>query len=132
MGLKGAQAGWLPGALGLGPYKAGFELVELTLPGIVYAMLPLVQLGHAHARVALLRGPIAGLLDRIWQGLAAFLFGIIAWRIGVGMAGKMSSGETTFLLGLPLWWGYAACLPGAWGAALVALWTAAHGEHARE
>ncbi|OWY17216.1 hypothetical protein B6V73_05900 [Thioclava sp. JM3] len=122
LGLKGAQGGWLPGGVGIGPFKAGFEIVELSLPAIVYAMIPLVQLRHAHARVEILRGRSARWLDLFWQLVAAVLFAVIAWRIGLGMGAKMRSGTTTFLLGLPLWWGYAACLPGAWGSAVVATW----------
>ncbi|KEO50847.1 TRAP transporter small permease [Thioclava pacifica] len=122
LGLKGAQAGWLPEAFGIGPFKAGFEIVELTLPAIIYAMIPLVQLRHGHARVEILRGRGERWLDLLWQLVAAVLLAVIAWRIGLGMGAKIRSGTTTFLLGLPLWWGYAACLPGAWGAAGVALW----------
>jgi hypothetical protein len=124
LGLKGAQAGWLPQAFAIGPYKAGYEIVELALPGIVFAMIPLVQLLHAHARVELLRGRGAHGFDVLWQVVAAVMFALIAWRIGLGMAGKMRSGTETFLLALPVWWGYAACLPGAWGAAFVAAYNA--------
>ncbi|WP_295534597.1 TRAP transporter small permease subunit [uncultured Thioclava sp.] len=130
LGLKGAQAGWLPQPFAIGPYKAGYEIVELVLPGIVFAMIPLVQLRHAHARVELLRGRGAHGFDVFWQVVAAAMFALIAWRIGLGMAGKMRSGTETFLLALPVWWGYAACLPGAWGAAIVAVYNAVRQERA--
>jgi len=65
-----------------------------------------------------------------WRVGAAVRFALFGWRSGLGMAGKMRSGTETFLLALPVWWGYAACLPGAWGAAIVAVYNAVRQERA--
>jgi TRAP-type C4-dicarboxylate transport system permease small subunit len=114
--------------LATAPLKASYELIEASLPMIVFAFLPWVQLQNAHARVDLLADRFPPVLRRtlavIWALLAAALMAVIAWRLGLGMGAKMRSGTTTFLLGWPLWWFYAACLPGAWLAAAVALWQA--------
>ena len=126
---KLSHAAWLGEAVagvlaGLGPIKASFELIEASLPMIVFAALPLVQHNHAHARVDFLAErlphPVRRVLAIAWPALTALLMALIAWRLGAGMLGKMRSGTTTFLLGWPLWWFYAACLPGAWLTALVA------------
>ena len=49
---------------------------------------------------------------------------LTAWRMALGMADKMGTAvhlETTFILSLPIWWGYA----GATAFALVSDWTVA-------
>jgi hypothetical protein len=38
---------------------------------------------------------------------------VVAWRLILGMLDKQRYGETTFILGLPLWFGYAAAAVGA-------------------
>lgn len=123
----GAHAPGLARALleaGIGPFKASFEIVEHALPPIVFACLPLVQLHHAHAQVDLFAQRLPGAARRVlavlWQGLAAGMLAVICWRLGAGMLAKMHSGDTTFLLHLPVWWAYGACLPGAGLGAVVA------------
>ena len=49
---------------------------------------------------------------------------LIAWRLQAGMVDKAAYLETTFILRLPVWWGYAGSLVGAWSFALVGLYTA--------
>lgn len=44
---------------------------------------------------------------------------LIAWRLYLGMTDKLRYGETTFIMQLPVWWGYAASLVGAVAFALV-------------
>ena len=48
----------------------------------------------------------------------------IAWRHWLGMLDKLKNGETTFLLGMPLWWVYASGLLGAAAFVVVALYCA--------
>lgn len=120
LGAAGRKLG-----LPIGPLGFSYELIEASLPAIVFATLPLVQWRGAHAEVALFTERLpAGArraLGVLWHLLAAGLLAVIAWRLGLGMGSKIRSGTTTFSLGLPLWWFYAACLPGAWAMAAVAL-----------
>ncbi|WP_415182904.1 TRAP transporter small permease [Phaeovulum sp.] len=136
-----AQSGmverWAPGlgaallAMGVGPLRASYELVELAMAFVVFACLPLVQIRRAHATVAVFTDALPGWMIRrlsaVWQVLMAGAMVLIAWRLGAGMAGKMRSGETTFLLQIPLWWAYAASLFAATVAALVTFWAALKG-----
>jgi TRAP-type C4-dicarboxylate transport system permease small subunit len=119
------------GFSGFGPIRAGYELVELGIAFVIFAFLPYAQLSRAHAAVEVFTARLPrradAALGRLWAGLMAALMVLIAWRLGAGMLGKMNSGETTFLLALPLWWGYAACLGAACAAALVTLWDAIRG-----
>jgi TRAP-type C4-dicarboxylate transport system permease small subunit len=52
--------------------------------------------------------------------------GLLAWRTGIGAADLRLAGETTMILGFPLWLGYAAMLPGLILAALAAIHIALH------
>ncbi len=46
------------------------------------------------------------------------------WRLYAGMEGKMSNGETTFLLQFPVWWAYAASFVAAVAASIVGIYCA--------
>lgn len=118
--------------LGLGPVPGDYELVELGAGFAVFAMLPWCQRRRGHVRVDLL-APLFGprlnrALDRAAEALTAGVALLLAWRLALGLGDKLGDGfyvETTFILGLPLWWGYAAALVGAVAFALVALWSPA-------
>ncbi|MDP2063812.1 MAG: TRAP transporter small permease subunit [Phaeovulum sp.] len=120
------------GVPGFGPVRAGYELVELGIAFVVFAFLPLAQLDRAHATVEVFAARLPrranAALGRIWAlGMAAVML-LIAWRLGAGTFAKARSGETTFLLALPIWWAYAACCVAAWVAAVVTLWDAVRGQ----
>lgn len=139
--LNIARADWLAGLApalsqrvigsGVGPLKAGYELIEIGLAVAVFAFLPWAGRRGAHAVVdiATARLPLRArrALDRIWLALLALVLALVAWRMGSGLLGKLRAGDTTFLLGIPLWWAYAACLPSAWVAAACAAWGALRG-----
>lgn len=104
-------------AVGLGPVPGAFELVELGSAFAVFSFLPWCQLKRGHVTVDLFVGMlgerallVAELLGDILIFSAA---AVIAWRLWLGMMDKMRFGETTYILGLPLWWGYAAAQVGA-------------------
>lgn len=115
-------------ASGLGPVTGDYELIELGTGFAVFAFLPWCQITGGHARVDLLThrlGPRGkAVLDALWSCLMAGALAVIAWRLGAGLAAKMASGETTFLRQIPVWWGYAAVMPAAVLAAMIAGWGA--------
>ena len=41
----------------------------------------------------------------------AFAMAIFAWRTAVGAVSVMNAGETSMIIGMPLWWTYAAMAP---------------------
>jgi len=98
---------------GIGPIRATYEVIELGAGFVIFAFL-VEALTHW-----LPAGALAA-LDRLWDVAMTLALAVIAWRLGAGMLAQMDSGETTFLLRIPVWWGYALALAGAWGAALVA------------
>jgi TRAP-type C4-dicarboxylate transport system permease small subunit len=115
--------------LGVGPVNGDFELVESGIAFSIFAFLPLCQLTGGHATVDVFTNYLS---DRVNQGLRlvtdivfAGVMVLIAWQLWLGLASKKSSGQTTFLLEMPVWWAYALSLSGAIVAAVIAGYVAA-------
>ncbi len=114
----------LPLNLGLGPIKGIYDITEIGIAAAVFAFLPWCQLCRAHAVVDLLKPAYPVKMNQILDAL--FDLGmliaatIIAWRLTLGMLDKMRYGETTVIMQIPVWQGYAASLVGACAFALVA------------
>lgn len=110
---------------GLGPVRGDFELIELGMAFVVFAFLPLAQVNDAHASVDLAVGampvrPRRALLA-VWEIVLAALMALIAWRLLAGFEDRLRYGDTSYLIGIPLAWAYAACLVPAGIAVLVSL-----------
>lgn len=112
------QLGWLAV---MRPLRGDYELVEIGTAIAVACFLPWCQMVRGHARVDLFGRRLPGVLDVLWDLLMAAAMALLAWRVGAGMMQKMASGESSFLRGIPLWWGYGAVLPGLCLASLAAL-----------
>lgn len=114
--------------LGLGPVPGDFELVEAGMALAVFFFLPLCQLRGGHATVDLFTAGLPSQINRLllafWEVVMAIAVTAIAWRLVVGMLGKVRNGETTLLLQFPVWWAYAICTVPAVIAVIVALWSA--------
>lgn len=66
-------------------------------------------------------------LDGIGAALVAVMTGLLAWRTAVGAVSVHGAGETTMILGLPMWISYAVLAPGlALTAAVAAAQALAH------
>lgn len=111
----------------MGPVTGDFELVEAGCAFAVFAFLPWCQMRRGHVTVDVFISPLgprarAGLtlLGNIILTVAAV---VIAWRLWLGMLDKKAYFETTFILQMPSWWGYAAALIGAWLFAVVSAYT---------
>jgi TRAP-type C4-dicarboxylate transport system permease small subunit len=113
-------------AHGLGPVPGDFELVEAGTALAVFCFLPWCQLQRGHAVVDLLWGWYPPGMKRtlllLWDVLLLAAWTLLVWRMGVAMTDYRANGEVTFILQMPVWWGYAAslvpavlgCLTGAW------------------
>lgn len=103
--------------VGLGPVPGDFELVEMGTGVAVLFFLPWTYLKGGHATVDLLFTHLPAWAQRAvlvvsdLLMLAAWL--LITWKFYEGMAEKKQYMETTLILGMPLWWSYAACCVGA-------------------
>ncbi len=120
---------------GPGPVPGDFELIEIGVGFAVFASLPWCTYMRAHARVDI-AAPLLGragnrAVDIVSAGLMLAAAVLIAWRLWSGMLDKRAYGETTFILQLPLWTAYAACLAAALVFALTAafcLWRSLRGD----
>ncbi len=112
--------------LGVGAVDGDIELVEVGMAFAIFAFLPLCQLRGSHASVDILtsRFPASasGVLRMITELVFAIVMVLIAWHLMQGMLSKKNSGQTSFLLQYPVWWGYAAALTGAVATALVSVY----------
>ena len=115
-------------AAGVGPIDGDFELVEAGMVFAIFAFLPLCQLAGAHASVDIFTSRLPPRAERALRAAVETLFAavlvLIAVQLYAGMQSKLRSGQTSFLLQYPVWWGYAASLAGAVVAAFVAVYVA--------
>ncbi|HXH83009.1 MAG TPA: TRAP transporter small permease [Candidatus Tectomicrobia bacterium] len=107
------------------PILGDFELVEMGAAIAGSLFLPYCQATRGHIIVdffTLRAGPATiRRLDRAGALVMAAMFLLVAWRTVVGCADIARSGETTMLMRIPVWVGYAAMLPGVTLAGLTAL-----------
>lgn len=98
------------------PVTGDVELVQLGVAAAIALFLPYCQLHRGHLIVdfftARSRGPIQRRLDAIGSAVAGTLFLLLAWRAGAAVLDMRAAGETTMVLGVPLWLPYAAMVPG--------------------
>ncbi|MEO0937806.1 MAG: TRAP transporter small permease subunit [Pseudomonadota bacterium] len=113
---------------GIGPVNGDFEMVEAGMAFAIFAFLPLCQITAGHAVVDIFTSQMP---DRIRRALAsvteivfALILILIAVQLFAGMQSKIRSGQTSFILAYPVWWGYAGAMLGAFFAALVAVYVA--------
>lgn len=102
-------------AYGLGPIMGDFELVEHGTAFVVFCSLPLCQMRYGHVAVDILSRqfayPVAWAFALLSQlGLLAVSI-LVSRQLYYGLQDKLSWGETSFILQLPVWWGYAAAFP---------------------
>jgi TRAP-type C4-dicarboxylate transport system permease small subunit len=103
-------------ALWARPLPGDYELVQYAGAVFVSLCLPLTQLGRANIIVDFFtvrtRASTRSALDAFGALLLAAVMALLAWRLGVGTLGMREAGETTTVLGWPLWYAYAAMVPG--------------------
>lgn len=102
--------------------------VELTQVGIALAIslgLPWCQLRGGNIIVDFFTQRLGerqrNRLDAVGALLIALMCAVLAWRTSAGALAVREAGETTMILGLPMWWAYASLAPGLALAAWVAL-----------
>lgn len=107
------------------PVPGDIEVIQLGTASALALFLPYCQLHGSHLIVDVFtaRAPAAlhHRLSRVVRVLAALTFGTLALRAAAGVADLYTAGETTMVLGAPLWIAYAALPPALALAAAVAL-----------
>ena len=99
---------------GLGPVPGDFELVEAGTALAVFCFLPWTHLKRGHAVVDMLWGsyplPMRRVLDVVADGLMLLVWLLLVWRMSLAMGEYRHNGEVSFILQMPVWWGYAASM----------------------
>jgi TRAP-type C4-dicarboxylate transport system permease small subunit len=111
---------------GLSPVPGDFELVEAGTALAVFCFLPLCHLKRSHADVGMLWHSYPLLMRRILvvatDALMLLVWLLLVWRMGLMTFEYHANGEVSFILQMPVWWGYAASLvPAAFGCLVYAL-----------
>ncbi|MBZ9557795.1 MULTISPECIES: TRAP transporter small permease [unclassified Modicisalibacter] len=108
--------GALPWLDGIGPVTGDYEIVQMGTATAVFLFLPYCHLRGGHVTVDLLVMHAPRMIQRATAILAETLFmgvsALMTWRLFHGLLDKQRYMETSMLLGIPLWWGYAAGIVG--------------------
>ena len=103
--------------LGLGPVPGDFELVEAGTALAVFCFLPWAHLKRGHAVVDMLWGSypptMRRVLDILADALMLFVWVLLVWRMSIALGEYRHNNEVSFILQMPVWWGYAASMPAA-------------------
>ena len=107
------------------PIQGDVELTQLGIALCISLCLPWCQLHGANIIVDFFtqrasQRTVRG-LDAVGGLLMALMVGLLAWRTGAGAIAVGGAGETSMILGLPMWWIYAALAPGLALAGVIAL-----------
>ena len=115
-------------SIGLGPVPGDYELVEMAAAFAVFSFLPWCQLQRGHVTVDLFLAPLGRRVNLVADLTGNLLLtaaaGVIAWRLWLGLQDRLAFGETSFILGIPLWIGYVMASFGAALFVVVSLHTA--------
>lgn len=99
---------------GLGPVRGDFELVEAGTALAVFCFMPWCHLHNGHAVVDMLWKAYPAPMRRVLQvgtdALMLLVWVVLVWRMALAMHDYRSNGEVSFILQMPVWWGYAASL----------------------
>jgi len=113
--------------MGLGPVPGDFELIEAGCAVAIFAFLPWCQYRQGHVTVDLLASYLPA---RLWAVLAVFgnlamsiAAVVLTWHLWLGFLDKLAYGETSMILQMPVWWGYAAGSAGAFVFMLTCFYT---------
>lgn len=112
------------------PVPGDYELAQIAVAVAVSLCLPWCQWRRGHVAVDFFTAQLSPRrqirLDAGGALVLALLCTLLAWRATVGAIDMQAVGETTMIVGFPLWIGYAAMLPGLALAALAGFVVAAH------
>lgn len=112
---------WLAAA----PLSGDVELVQLGTAAALALFLPYCQLHGGHLIVDIFTARADARVHRRLEvaahWAAAAVLALLATRAAVGVADLRTAGETSMVLGVPLWLAYAPMVPALALAALIAL-----------
>jgi TRAP-type C4-dicarboxylate transport system permease small subunit len=110
------------------PIQGDFELVQVGCAVAIAFFLPYCQLERGNIIVDFFTvrssARFQHRLDALGALLLAAVMALLAWRSGAGTAAMKASGETSMIMGVPLWYAYALMTPAFALTALAGLYCA--------
>jgi TRAP-type C4-dicarboxylate transport system permease small subunit len=107
------------------PIAGDVELTQLGIALSISLCLPWAQLHGANIIVDFFTQRLPGRVNRRLDALGALLLAamcvLLSWRTSVGAIAVRDAGETSMILGLPMWWAYVSLAPGLALSGLIAL-----------
>ena len=107
------------------PVPGDVELTQLGVALCISLCLPWCQVHGANIIVDFFTQKVAPRQQAVLDGFGALALAVMAallsWRTAVGAISIHEAGETSVILGLPMWWTYAMLAPGLALTCLVAL-----------
>ena len=117
------------------PIQGDFELVQVGTAAALALFLPYCQWRRANIIVDFFTTRASSRTQSVLDALGALLFALalalVAWRSFVGTLAIKAANETTMIMGVPLWYGYALMTPAFALAAIVGIFTARESLRAR-
>lgn len=111
------------------PIPGDVELMQMGIALCISLCLPWCQLHGSNIIVDFFTEKMGRRSTRALDGIGSILLAVmcllLAWRTAAGALGVAEAGETTMIIGLPMWWAYAMLAPGLALTALIAFWQGA-------
>jgi TRAP-type C4-dicarboxylate transport system permease small subunit len=107
------------------PVQGDVELTQMGIALSISLCVPWCQMRNSNIIVDFFTQKFSprkqDVLDGVGCMLLALMCSVLAWRTGIGALSVHQSNETSMILGLPMWWVYAALAPGLALTALICL-----------
>ena len=98
------------------PIQGDYELVQVGCAVFVSLCLPICQMAGANIIVDFFTARASAVTQHRLDAIGALLLGLVmalvAWRVTAGTVSMREAGETTTILGWPVWYTYALMIPG--------------------
>lgn len=113
--------------VGLRPITGDYEMLQMGAAISICSFLPWCQLMRGHVTVDVFVGIGPDWLQRATQlagdTVIAAIAAVLLWRFWLGMGEMIANGQESYLLGLPIWYGYVGGVVGMILFLLVTLYT---------
>ena len=108
------------------PIPGDVELMQMGIALCISLCLPWCQLHQGNIIVDFFTDKLPQRSTRALDGFGSILLAVmcllLSLRTAAGALAVKEAGETTMIIGLPMWWAYAMLAPGLMLTALIALW----------
>jgi TRAP-type C4-dicarboxylate transport system permease small subunit len=92
------------------PLPGDYESVEMIAAVGVFLFFPYAHATNSNIVVRFFTDRLPpstnGMLDLLHDVVFTAVAALLAWRLAIGLAEKLHSGESTMLVRIPLWWPY--------------------------